>query len=131
MADKVPVVAWPTDPVDRALMESDQRRSWVRAEPPYLDPGDVLATEVRRLRAAMAENDAILSQCEAANNKGRASLSAAQADSERLRAALDYLSTWADDDSDEYGAVMRKVQRIVRGEGAALNPDKGADHGRN
>jgi hypothetical protein len=36
-------------PVDKALHDSEQRRSWVRGETGR-DPGDVLADEVRRLR---------------------------------------------------------------------------------
>jgi hypothetical protein len=36
-------------PVDKALHDSDQRRSWVRGETGR-DPGDVLADEVKRLR---------------------------------------------------------------------------------
>jgi hypothetical protein len=38
-------------PVDKALHDSEQRRSWVRGETGR-DPGDVLADEVRRLRAS-------------------------------------------------------------------------------
>ena len=54
---------WPNAPVDRALMIADQRRSFVRGETGR-DPGDILADEVRRLRALLAggERDAIVTR---------------------------------------------------------------------
>lgn len=46
--------AWPSDPIERALMEDDQRRSFVRGSTGR-DPGEhPLAAEVRRLRAEHA-----------------------------------------------------------------------------
>lgn len=51
--------AWPSDPVERALMEAGQQESFVRGQlmdrdPVVLGPAQVLAAEVRRLRAALA-----------------------------------------------------------------------------
>lgn len=45
-------------PVDRALHDSDQRRSWVRGMTGREPPRDVLADEVRRLRAEHAAREA-------------------------------------------------------------------------
>jgi hypothetical protein len=45
---------WPSDPVDRALMQSDQRRSFIRGQSGHEAPPDVLADEVRRLRGIIA-----------------------------------------------------------------------------
>lgn len=45
-------------PVDRALHDSDQRRSWVRGMTCREPPRDVLADEVRRLREELAAREA-------------------------------------------------------------------------